>query len=53
MPSTLTTQLRDYQIDGYKYLSRLANWNIGACLADDMGLGKTVQAIALIFGKSY
>ena len=52
VPSTLTTQLRDYQIDGYKYLSRLANWNIGACLADDMGLGKTVQAIALILERA-
>ncbi|MDD1475130.1 ATP-dependent helicase, partial [Dolichospermum sp. ST_sed4] len=47
IPPTLQTPLRDYQVDGFKYLSRLANWNIGACLADDMGLGKTVQTIAL------
>ena len=48
IPSTLKAQLRDYQEDGYKYLSSLANWGIGSCLADDMGLGKTIQAISLI-----
>lgn len=48
IPSTLQADLRDYQEDGFKYLSTLAHWGIGACLADDMGLGKTVQAIALI-----
>ena len=48
IPSTLQANLRDYQEDGYKYLSRLAHWGIGACLADDMGLGKTIQSIALI-----
>ena len=48
IPSTLQAELRDYQRDGFAYLSRLAHWEIGACLADDMGLGKTVQAIALL-----
>ncbi len=48
IPSTLQAELRDYQKDGFAYLSRLAHWEIGACLADDMGLGKTVQAIALL-----
>lgn len=48
IPPTLQAELRDYQVDGFNYLSRLTNWGIGACLADDMGLGKTVQAIALI-----
>ncbi|MDC0535506.1 SNF2-related protein [Francisellaceae bacterium] len=48
IPSTLQAELRDYQEDGFRYLSRLAHWNIGACLADDMGLGKTVQSIALM-----
>ena len=52
VPSTLQASLRDYQQDGYKYLARLANWQIGACLADDMGLGKTVQAIALILEQA-
>lgn len=48
IPSTLQAELRDYQKDGFSYLSRLAHWEIGACLADDMGLGKTIQAIALL-----
>ena len=48
VPSTLQATLRDYQIEGFHYLSRLTHWGIGACLADDMGLGKTVQTIALL-----
>jgi SNF2 family DNA or RNA helicase len=52
VPSTLRAELRDYQIDGYKWLSRLAHWGGGACLADDMGLGKTLQALAIILEKA-
>jgi len=48
IPSTLQANLRDYQEEGYRYLSTLAHWGIGACLADDMGLGKTIQSIALV-----
>ena len=48
IPSTLQAELRDYQVEGFAYLSRLAHWEIGACLADDMGLGKTLQAITLL-----
>jgi SNF2 family DNA or RNA helicase len=47
-PSTLRAELRDYQIEGYNWLSRLAHWGVGGCLADDMGLGKTVQALAAV-----
>lgn len=47
-PSTLQATLREYQETGFKYLSRLMHWNIGACLADDMGVGKTVQTIAVL-----
>ncbi len=50
--STLQAELRDYQKDGFSYLSRLAHWEIGACLADDMGLGKTIQAIALLLSHA-
>ena len=53
VPKTLQTELRDYQQEGFKYLSTLANWQIGACLADDMGLGKTVQAIALMLEQAH
>ena len=52
VPSTLQADLRDYQVDGYKWLSRLAHWGGGACLADDMGLGKTLQALAVILEKT-
>ncbi|WP_028583380.1 DEAD/DEAH box helicase [Desulfogranum mediterraneum] len=48
VPSTLKAELRDYQQDGFVWMSRLANLGVGACLADDMGLGKTLQAIAVI-----
>jgi hypothetical protein len=52
VPSTLQADLRDYQVEGYKWLSRLAHWGGGACLADDMGLGKTLQALAIILEKA-
>ena len=52
IPSTLQAELRDYQVEGYKWLSRLAHWGGGACLADDMGLGKTLQALAIILEKT-
>ena len=51
-PATLTATLRDYQIEGHAWLSRIAAWGAGACLADDMGLGKTVQAIALLLDRA-
>ena len=51
VPKTLQATLRDYQQEGFTWLSRLAHWGVGACLADDMGLGKTLQAIALILTR--
>ena len=52
VPSTLQAELRNYQVEGYEWLSRLAYWGGGACLADDMGLGKTLQALAIILEKT-
>ena len=52
VPSTLQGELRDYQHEGFLWMSRLAYWGAGACLADDMGLGKTVQALALILSRA-
>jgi SNF2 family DNA or RNA helicase len=52
LPSTLQAELRDYQLDGFKWLARLAHWGVGACLADDMGLGKTIQALAVILTRA-
>jgi len=52
VPSTLQANLREYQEIGFAYLSKLANWEIGACLADDMGLGKTLQTITLLLEQA-
>jgi superfamily II DNA or RNA helicase len=51
-PTALRTTLRDYQVEGHAWLSRVAAWGAGACLADDMGLGKTVQALAVLLDRA-
>ncbi len=48
LPSGLNAKLRDYQVEGYKWLCFLQQNGFGGCLADDMGLGKTLQAIAVL-----
>lgn len=52
VPSTFQGQLRDYQLLGFDWASRLAHWGAGACLADDMGLGKTLQALAVLLYRA-
>jgi hypothetical protein len=52
VPSTLRAILREYQITGFQWLARLAEWGVGACLADDMGLGKTVQLLAVMLRRA-
>ena len=52
LPSTLQAELRPYQVEGYRWLARLAHWGAGACLADDMGLGKTVQTLAVLLDRA-
>ncbi|MDE0103887.1 MAG: DEAD/DEAH box helicase [Bryobacterales bacterium] len=52
LPTTLQAQLRDYQVDGFRWASRLAAWGAGACLADDMGLGKTIQALSVALERA-
>lgn len=51
VPAALEAHLRQYQIEGFEWLSRLCAWGAGAILADDMGLGKTVQAIAVMLAR--
>ncbi|MDR3331476.1 MAG: DEAD/DEAH box helicase [Synergistaceae bacterium] len=53
LPALFKGELRSYQMDGYAWMSRLAHWGGGACLADDMGLGKTVQALAVLLSRAY
>lgn len=52
LPTTFDAELRPYQLDGFNWLSRLANLGFGACLADDMGLGKTLQALAMLVERA-
>lgn len=52
VPSTLTAELREYQVEAFQWLCRMNYLEMGACLADDMGLGKTIEALALILHKS-
>jgi SNF2 family DNA or RNA helicase len=49
--ASFTATLRDYQLEGFRWLSRLAAWGVGGCLADDMGLGKTVQMLAVLVNR--
>ena len=53
LPAGFAAELRDYQLDGYRWMMRLAEWGGGACLADDMGLGKTVQALAVLAARAH
>jgi SNF2 family DNA or RNA helicase len=50
-PESFHGTLRDYQLEGYRWLRRLAEWGVGGCLADDMGLGKTIQALAVLIDR--
>jgi superfamily II DNA or RNA helicase len=45
---SLAPILREYQITGFEWLTRLAANNLGGILADEMGLGKTVQTLAFL-----
>lgn len=51
VPAALEAHLRQYQTEGFEWLSRLCAWGAGGILADDMGLGKTVQAIAVMLAR--
>lgn len=48
VPQNLKSVMRPYQIAGLKWLTMLANYNMGGILADEMGLGKTLQTIAFV-----
>ncbi|MCB0870531.1 MAG: DEAD/DEAH box helicase [Solirubrobacterales bacterium] len=46
-PEDLNATLREYQVEGLRWLHRMTSLGLGGCLADDMGLGKTVMLISL------
>lgn len=55
IPASIAQYLRDYQIEGVKFLHGLFVYQNGGILGDDMGLGKTVQVAAFLaaaFGKT-
>lgn len=47
-PKNLNANLRTYQLDGFKWLKTLKEYNLSGILADEMGLGKTLQTIAFL-----
>ncbi len=44
-PDGLVAKLRDYQLEGYRWMQYLAGQGLNGILADDMGLGKTLQTL--------
>ncbi|PVU95080.1 hypothetical protein BB561_002065 [Smittium simulii] len=47
-PKMIVYKLKEYQLNGLKWLVSLYEQGINGILADEMGLGKTVQSISLI-----
>lgn len=55
IPAPIAQYLRDYQVEGVRFLHHLFVYQRGGILGDDMGLGKTVQVAAFLtaaFGKT-
>ena len=52
LPEGFHAELRTYQLEGFRWMLRLANAGLGACLADDMGLGKTIQTLAMLLARA-
>lgn len=52
LPVGFAASLRDYQLDGYRWMRRLCEWGVGGVLADDMGLGKTVQTLGVLLDRA-
>lgn len=48
VPKEVNCNLREYQLQGYKWLKSLSELGFGGILADEMGLGKTIQTIVFL-----
>jgi SNF2 family DNA or RNA helicase len=46
LPSFFEGELRNYQLEGFRWINFMHQNHFGALLADDMGLGKTIQTLA-------
>lgn len=44
----INATLRDYQVEGYRWMHFLNEFGWGGILADDMGLGKTLQMLTFL-----
>ncbi|MEG2788191.1 MAG: SNF2 helicase associated domain-containing protein [Romboutsia sp.] len=51
IPKGLKANLRDYQLEGFKWFKTLDYYGFGGILADEMGLGKTLQTITFLLSK--
>jgi SNF2 family DNA or RNA helicase len=51
VPVNLKATLREYQIEGFKWIKSLSMLGFGGILADEMGLGKTIQTIAFLLSE--
>ncbi len=47
-PKSLCGTLRDYQLQGFRWLAEKVYLGESAIVADEMGLGKTIQVIAML-----
>lgn len=52
LPENLQPILREYQHNGYNWMSFLHDYSFHGILADDMGLGKTVQALSYLADRN-
>lgn len=50
LPAVQAT-LREYQVNGFRWLKMLASYQLGGILADEMGLGKTLQMITFLLSE--
>lgn len=48
LPDTFIGELRQYQMNGFKWFKTLSELGFGGILADEMGLGKTIQTIVFL-----
>jgi len=47
IPASIAQRLRDYQVEGARFMHKHYSLQQGCILGDDMGLGKTIQVCVL------
>lgn len=50
-PKQVEDVLRNYQLQGLRWLKSLTNYGLGGILADDMGLGKSLQILSYLLSE--